>query len=163
MAKKGNSKKDLFLASIPKISLNARDNDLAQRCKFNFSYFVNSDSAGQDFKDWSQQELTKLLEKLKEYSKFSLKYWETKKVGKYPVFVIYGSFPKKSDFKEPNHIPIEAQWCRFHLENKVRLIGFVIPDDFHDLVQENNGYKFDKNTFYVVFLDKDHRFYKTAR
>lgn len=161
MAKRGNKKKASFLASIPQVSLNAKDNDLAKRCKFNFSYFVNSDSAGQDFKDWSQEELAKLLEKLKEYSKFSLKYWENSFAGRYPVFVKYGSFPQNSDFKEPNHIPIEAEWCRFHLENRVRLIGFVIPDSFHGL--EQNGYKFDKNTFYIVFLDKEHRFYKTGK
>jgi len=164
MAKKGNNKRASFLASIPKISLNSDTNDLAQRCKFNFSYFVNDDDAGQDFKDWTHDELAKLLEKLKEYSKFPLSHWKHQKVGNYPVFVNYGNFPStKTDFIEPKHIPLEVEWCRIHLENKPRLIGFVVPDSYHDELQESNGFSFDKNTFYVVFLDKEHKFYKTSR
>ena len=159
-----NSKKTSFLASIPQVSLNATNNDLAQRCKFNFSYFVNDDEAGQDFKDWTQEELVKLLEKLKEYSKFPLSHWKTQNVGKYKVFVNYGTeFPKNTDFTEPKHIPLEVEWCRIHLENKPRLIGFVVPDSYHDELQESSTFKFDKNTFYVVFLDKEHKFYKTSK
>jgi len=164
MAKKGNNKRASFLASIPQVSLNADDNDLAERCKFNFSYFVNSDDAGQDFKDWTQEELIKLLEKLKEYSKFSLNHWKTQNVGSYPVFVNYGSsFPANTDFTEPRHIPLEVEWCRIHLENKPRLIGFIVPDSYHDIVQESSSFRFDKNTFYVVFLDKEHKFYLTSK
>jgi len=161
MAKKGNKKRSSFLSTIPQISLNAPANDLAQRCKFNFSYFVNSDETGQDFGDWRKEELVKLLEKLKEYSKFPLKHWKTQNVGRYPVFVNYGSaFPTNTDFTEPSHIPIEVEWCRIHLENKPRLIGFIVPDSYHDDLQEGNTFRFDKNTFYVVFLDKEHKFYK---
>ena len=41
--KKGNSRKNAFLNELAKeISLNDTSNDLASRCKFNFSYFVNS-------------------------------------------------------------------------------------------------------------------------
>ena len=80
MAKGGNRKKMSFLVNIPKISLNSETNDLAARCKFNFSYFVN-----------------------------------------------YGAFP------------IEVEWCRFHLENKPRLIGFIVPDSFHN--QEHQFYR----------------------
>lgn len=162
MAKKGNSRKDSFLSSIPTISINASENDLAQRCKFNFSYFVN-DEASQDFKDWTQEELSKLFDKLKEYSKSPLSYWKRQNVGKYKVLVNYGAFPTNTDFKEPVHIPIEAEWCRFHLENKPRLIGFVIPDSCHNEEQGNKGFRFDKNTFYVVFLDKEHKFYKPPK
>ena len=150
------------MASIPQISLNSPNNNLAQRCKFNFSYFVNSDDAGQDFQDWTQTELAKLLEKLKEYSKFPLQYWKNQNAGKYKVLVNYGSaFPQNTDFTEPSHIPIEVEWCRFHLENRPRLIGFVVPDSFHDELQDSNDFRFDSNTFYVVYLDKEHRFYKT--
>jgi len=162
MSKKGNSKKKSFLASIPEISLNAANNNLAQRSKFNFSYFVNDDEAGQDFKDWTQEEVVKLLDKLKEYSKFTLNHWKTQNVGKYPVFVNYGAFPINTDFTEPKHIPLEVEWCRVHLENKPRLIGFVVPDSYHDTTQENSTFRFDKNTFYVVFLDREHKFYKTS-
>lgn len=159
---KGNKKKASFLANIPNVSLNSQTNDLAERCKFNFSYFVNDESAGQDFKEWTKDELVKLLEKLKEYSKFPLSHWKTQTVGKYSVLVNYGAFPKeKSVFKEPKHIPLEIEWCRFHLENKPRLIGFVVPESYHNKEQEKNGFLFDKNTFYIVFLDNKHLFYKT--
>ena len=156
-------KEALFASLATKASLNEKDNDLVQRCKFNFSYFVNDDQAGQDFEDWNQGELVKLLNKIKDYSKSPLNYWKTQNVGKYKLFVKYGSFPTNTDFTEPKHIPLEVEWCRFHLENKPRLIGFVIPDSCHDDVKGTKGFRFDKNTFYVVFLDKEHKFYKTSK
>jgi len=155
-------KEALFASLATRASLNETNNNIAERCKFNFSYFVNNDEAGQDFKDWNQEELSKLLNKIKDYTKSSLNYWKTQNVGKYKVFVNYGAFPtKNTDFTEPKHIPIEVEWCRFHLENKPRLIGFKVPDNYHDELQENSLFKFDKNTFYVVFLDREHRFWKT--
>ena len=39
---------------------------LTERCKFNFYYFDNN-NAGQDFKDWTKEELVDLLNKLKCY------------------------------------------------------------------------------------------------
>ena len=159
MAKYKNSKRESFLNSIPTVSLDDDLNDLTIRCKFNFSYFT-IDEAGQDFKDWSQNELSKLLDKLKEYSKFSLKHWEHQKVGRYPVFVKYESFPTNTDFTQPKHIPHQAIWSRFHIENKARLIGFVIPDEYDDKIHQKTSKRFDTNTFYIVFLDKEHRFYK---
>ncbi|SFV75354.1 hypothetical protein MNB_SM-3-374 [hydrothermal vent metagenome] len=158
---KKNSKKQNFLNSIPIISLEDATNDLTLRCKFNFSYFI-VDSAGQDFKDWSQNELSKLFDKLKEYSKFSLSHWENQKVGNYPVFVKYDYFPKNTDFTKPKHVPHQAIWSRFHIENKKRLIGFVIPDEYHDMIHQKTSKRFDTNTFYVVFLDKEHKFYKVS-
>ena len=162
MAKYKNSKKESFLKSIPTTSLDDNSNDLTVRCKFNFSYFT-IDKAGQNFEDWSQNELSKLLNKLKEYSNFSLNHWEQETAGKYPVFVKYASFPINTDFTKPKHIPHQAIWSRFHIENKVRLIGFVIPDEYDDKIHQGTSKRFDTNTFYIVFLDKEHRFYKTKK
>jgi len=162
MAKYKNSKKLNFLSLIPTTSLDDKENDLTARCKFNFSYFT-LDEAGQDFKDWNQNELSKLLNKLKEYSKFSLEYWQNQYQGNYPVFVKYDSFPTNTDFTLPKHIPHQAIWSRFHLENKVRLIGFVIPDGYNDTVHIKTNKRFDTNIFYIVFLDKEHRFYKMEK
>lgn len=159
MAKYKNSKKESFLRSIPITSLDDDSNNLTIRSKFNFSYFT-IDEAGQDFRDWTQNELSKLLDKLKEYSKFPLNHWERQKVGKYSVFVKYESFPINTDFTKPQHIPHQAVWSRFHIENKVRLIGFVIPNEYDDKIHQGTSKRFDTNTFYVVFLDKEHRFYK---
>lgn len=159
MGKYKNKQRKSFLGKIPQTSIDDDSNDLSKRCKFNFSYFTTG-NAGQDFSDWDKNKLSKLLNKLKEYSKFSLKELEHKKQGRYPIFVKYDSFPIKTDFTLPAHIPHQAIWSRFHLENKPRLIGFVLPKGYHDLAHPKTGIRFDQNTFYVVFLDKEHKFYK---
>jgi hypothetical protein len=158
-----NNRKEGFLASIPIISLDSPDDELTKRCKFNFSYFHVQDSISQDFVDWDGNELAKLLNKLKEYSKFTLNHWTRKKVGRYSVFAIYEQFPTNTDFIKPDHIPHQAEWARFHLENRVRVIGFVIPEEYHNNPHPTTRMLFDRNTFYVVYLDKEHRFYKTDR
>jgi len=157
------SRKESFLASIPTTSLDNDTDRLTIKCKFNFSYFHPNQAAGQDFNDWNHNELTKLLDKLVYYSEDSLEYWKNQTSGKHPIFIVYGNFPTNTDFSEPKHIPHQAQWARFHLENKVRLIGFVIPDVYHGIAHPKTKEIFDKNTFYIVFLDKNHLFYKTKR
>lgn len=78
-------------------------------------------------------------------------------------FAEYGDFPKKSDFKHPNYVPHDVRWARFRMDGAFRLVGFLVPKELHNKCKkdkENEEYLFDRNTFYVVFLDKDHRFYK---
>jgi len=105
-----------------------------------------------------------LLNKLKNYSEDSLDRWQKENIGKGigHVLEIYGKFPNKNtDFTEPPSIPMQAKWGRFRLGSSVRLVGFVIPEEYHDKEHSRTKRKFDKNTFYVVFLDKNHKFYKT--
>jgi len=71
--------------------------------------------------------------------------------GKQHVLEKYGAFSRISAFSHPKHVPHQASWARFRLESSVRLIGFMIPEDYSS--------KFDRNTFYIVFLDKNHTFY----
>lgn len=163
MKKFSNSKKTSFLDSIPTISLDSDANDLTTKCKFNFGYFDVQEGVSQAFQEWSHDELVKLFDKLKNYSKDSLNYWKNQKVGNFPVFVIYEHFPTATDFVQPKHIPHQVQWARFHLENKVRVIGFVIPDTYKDKAHPKTAHRFDTNTFYVVYLDKEHRFYKVEK
>ncbi len=144
------------LASYP--SLEEEDSNLTIRCKFNFSYFDKTQSAGQDFADWPEKQILTLLDTLKEYCKNSLTQWIT--MSKY---VNYGVFPLNSDFTHPKHVPHQAQWGRFRLDNKTRLVGFTVPGELHRTPHKITKELFDKNTFYVVFLDKDHKFYKTER
>ena len=40
------------------------------------------------------------------------------------------------------------------MESAMRLVGFFVPED---VVEE---LKLSSDIFYIVFLDKDHRFYK---
>lgn len=159
----GNSKKVAKLSSFSKVSIDDIKDKLTERCKFNFHYMDFSQPAGQRFEDWNVDQLTKLLDKLKNYSETPLKYWLTQaqSVGKrsHNVLEIYGNFPLKSEFTHPKHVPHQAQWARFRLENLVRLIGFVIPNEYHGQAHDGTKQMFDCNTFYVVFLDRDHKFY----
>jgi len=158
--KKKNRRAGAFLANIPLASIEEATDTLAQKCKFNFAYFVK-DNASQDFRDWSQKQLYELFDKLKEYSKFTLAHWENQQLGNHPLFVKYTQFPTNTDFTLPKSIPHQAIWSRFRLEGDSRLIGFVLPDEYRDEAQHKSGFRFDTNTFYVVFLDEHHKFYKT--
>jgi hypothetical protein len=129
-----NKKKDNFLKSLPQSDIET--SKIEQRCKFNFSYFDASQPAGQDFSDWYNQQglnsLSELLKKMKEYTKHSLSYWQNQRVGGggLKILAYYEKFPINSDFIHPTHIPHDVIWARFRLGNKVRLIGFVIPEKF---------------------------------
>lgn len=156
-----NNKKDAFLASIPVLSLESENDLLSTRCKFNFGYF-DVQAAGQDFSDWTHAQLLELMGKLKEYSKQPLLHWRNCPVGKGggTVLSIYDAFPTNSDFTHPKHVPHEVQWGRFRLDFSGRLIGFVLPTNLHDCEHKVTKKRFDSNTFYVVFLDANHRFAK---
>ncbi len=165
-----NRRKNAFLNSRPIASIDDKNDKLSELCKFNFHYMDFSQSAGQKFEDWNQKQLTDLLNKLKNYCGRSLSYWMTQFVGgggkrsrkkRHHILEIYDCYPAKTEFTEPKTVPHQASWARFRLEGKVRLIGFVLPNEYD--AQEHVGTKrrFDCNTFYVVFLDQNHVFYKS--
>lgn len=164
MSKFRNSKKSGFLSSIPTISL--EESDTAYRCSFCFSFLDSNQEAGQDFSQWDASggalSTVGLLNKLKDFTRESLEYWENQ--GQKPL-VIYSKFPSSSDFIHPKHVPHDVRWGRFRLGSKVRLVGFIIPEslDGKEVNIKGNTYRLSRNTFYVVFLDKDHRFYKTEK
>lgn len=162
MSKYQNSRTQEFLKNLSKQpSIEDLKNDLVVRMKFNFSYFDSTQEYGQDFKEWPHEKLYKLFEKLKEYSKKSIDYWRNQRIGGggLKVFSTYDKFPTKSKFFHPAHVPHQAQWGRFHIEKKPRLIGFTIPGEFHNKKHAGKNELFDKNTFYIVFLDEKHKFY----
>ena len=158
-----NNRKSGFLSNFPSSSIDSDSDQLAKKSKLNFSYFCKSQLAGQDFKDWTHEQLIKLLDKSIQYTSQPLIHWERTPIGKGKghVLEMYGTFPKKSDFIHPKYVPHQANWGRFRLESSVRLVGFTIPESYNSQEQNNSGYFFCSNTFYVVFLDKDHVFYKT--
>lgn len=154
-----NSRADRFIESIPKCSLLAVDDTITNRCRFNFSYFT-AQKAGQDFGEWNGDNLAKLLGCLKDYSAQPLTYWLTQPSGKKgTVYSHYGHFPLKSEFEHPKHVPHEAQWGRFRLKWATRLIGFTVPKDLDDKAHPTTGKRYCSNTFYVVFLDANHKFW----
>jgi hypothetical protein len=159
-----NSKKNNYLENFPTASFDSDNCNHASRSKFNFSYFDSSQEAGQDFCSWTHEQLHKLLHKLVEYTKHPLSYWMHQRVGAggLKILEIYGGFPSRSDFYPPKHIPKNVQWARFRLEGDMRLIGFIIPSELDGKNSKaNTNFSFCGNTFYIVFLDEKHRFYKT--
>lgn len=101
-------------------------------------------SQWQSFKEWEENDiLSKLMDILHWYSDKCLfkchgdwKYCE------------YGDFPDKKDttYTHPRHVTSEAIWARFKLWWKIRLIGHRIW-----------------SVFYIVFLDKEHTFWKSDK
>ena len=163
MKKYNNEAKNIFLSEIPTCSLETDTDCLSEKCKFNFAYF-DVQPAGQDFCDWSTDQQTKLFEKLKYFTKETLEHWRRAPIGASgSVLATYGKFPTTSDFKHPRHVPHEVEWGRFRLEQAIRLIGFTLPNRLHGTIQRTTGHAFDCNTFYVVVLDANHRFYKTEK
>lgn len=160
-----NSRKDKFLRSFPAVEFNSTTCNHAGRCKFNFSYFDAAQAAGQDFGDWEKEQICKLLEKLKEYSKNPLSYWLNQRCGAggLKILEIYDGFPRLSDFEHPQHIPKNVRWARFRLEGDMRLIGFLVPAELIGTKSKNQDHVFDGNAFYVTFLDNEHRFYRTKK
>ncbi|WP_349998098.1 hypothetical protein [Stenotrophomonas lacuserhaii] len=158
-----NSRTESFVKSIPEKGVESDGENLSTRCKFNFHYF-QPQPPGQAWVDWSHADLAKLLNKLQIYSENSLKYWENEHSGASGrVLSVYDSFPTKSDFCHPKAVPHDVRWARFRLEQKVRLVGFVVPSALDGRAHPTNHKSFCSNTFYVVFLDKDHRFYVSER
>lgn len=169
MKKFKNPKKDSFLSKIITSSIDNKEDILTKRCKFNFHYMDFTQSAGQKFEEWNHDQLVKFLDKLKNYSEQSLNHWMHVKQRtsshkrNHHVLEVYGDFPRNSEFIHPKHVPHQARWARFRLESEMRLIGFIIPDEFHYTRHPGTDLLFDCNTFYVVFLDKKHKFYITKK
>ncbi|MBR5691357.1 MAG: hypothetical protein IKX46_05325 [Verrucomicrobia bacterium] len=63
-------------------------------------------------------------------------------------FKAYDSFPpkEKTMFERPKNIPLDAHWARVHILNKAVVVGHYY-----------------KNIFYVVFLDKEHKFWLSEK
>lgn len=162
MSKFGNRRKGSFLAQLPENELSSRGDLLTARCKFNFHYFVPG-APGQDWADWGLDGLSKLLRKLQLFSEKSLGEWENEKAGGLRLLAFYNDFPVKSAFARPKQVPHDVRWGRFRLEQKIRLVGFVVPTDKKGSVHCGTGQVFCANTFYVVFLDRDHQFWVTEK
>lgn len=97
---------------------------------------------GQSFEDWEEESiLSELMTRLRQVSSFSVP--EAEQQG---ILKIYGDFPSESDFKHPKHIPPGVNWASISIRGKIRIGGYL-----------------EDNVFYIVFLDKDHRFWITKK
>jgi hypothetical protein len=102
-----------------------------------FSFKDFDHTQGQTFIQWEQASLlSEMMNKLKEYSRKTR--MEAVKAG----LREYGIFPENSEFKKPHHITEDAIWASLHIQGKECVIGHLID-----------------NIFYVVFLDREHKFW----
>jgi hypothetical protein len=156
---KSNKTKNSVLNSVDSLK-DVTFDDAMDLITISFKYFcVNQIPVGQNFPDWKDKMRLDLLEKLAEYTKYSRQHWKNQKSNGLPLLAEYGTFPVNSDFKVPSNIPNpkELIWSRFRLMQKVRVCGFFVSREIA------KNYSLSENTFYVVFLDKDHKFYKTEK
>ena len=96
---------------------------------------------GQSFHDWENSHLlADAIETICGYSSLPLIQQLHNK------FKIYPGFPpeEKTDFKFPKHVSTDARWASMHIKGEPCLIGHVV-----------------NNTFFLVFLDRYHKFYKS--
>ena len=106
---------------------------------FHISFKHLDKTQGQSFHEWETEGLlADALITLHNYSHSSIQSQLNDK------FTCYGDFPPpaKTDFTHPRHVPDDAKWARIHVNGKQVIAGHIF-----------------KNTFYIVFLDRDHRFW----
>jgi hypothetical protein len=112
---------------------------------FSFKDFdIRQIPPGQTYSTWEEEKmLSAFCKKMEEISKMNIV--EAQQQG---VLKIYGAFPDKSEFKHPSYIVEGVNWAVIMdvKGQKGRVAGHIIA-----------------NVFYVVFLDKDHKFYITKK
>ena len=158
MRKFKNPQKDRFLKQFPESSLETCD--IESRCKFNFSYFDDTQVHGSELASLTLETLAHIMEKVRAYTRHDLNYWRNQRCGSggLKIFADYGAFPTKSNFTHPKSIPHDVSWCRFRMENLSRLIGFTVPGTYADKPKKDCA-PYDINTFYLVLIDLEHNFY----
>lgn len=145
------NKRNKFAVKTEKDFERRRNNREEKRVKedlpnmlFSFKDFDNSQiPPGQSYGNWEEHELLAyMLEKFGEICNCNVV--EAQQQG---WLKIYGEFPPVSDFRPPMHIVEEVKWAVIMRikGQKGRVAGHIIG-----------------NVFYVVFLDCEHKFYKTA-
>jgi len=98
----------------------------------------------QSFESWQKDKiLSKLLEKLRHLSRLTIQ--EAKQQG---FITEYDMFPDNTDFKCPKKFEDGVRWSVIKkiTGQKARIVGYIVD-----------------NIFYIVFLDKDHQFWKTKK
>ncbi|MGM8361633.1 hypothetical protein ACSV4D_06945 [Flavobacterium sp. ARAG 55.4] len=132
--------------SIIKSTLESKKsvNDSSENFKVSFQFIDTSQKFGSTFKDWQKSGL--LAKMLECFSGYCCNQLLQQVDG--DKFSIYGNFPPKDKtlFSFPEFVPEDANWARIHITGKVVVIGHIVKD-----------------TFYVVFLDKTHKFWLTKR
>ena len=112
---------------------------------FSFKDFdIKQIPPGQSFDEWQEDKLLSyMIQKFGHICNLNIVEAQQQRVLK-----IYDEFPENSDFKHPQHISDEVKWAVImDIKGQKGRVGGHIID----------------NTFYVVFLDKEHKFYITEK
>ena len=111
---------------------------------FSFKHFSNIDGIGQSIQTWQSEALTdSLYEKLIYVTQNGITILQQE-----GTLTCYKRFPSVSDFSVPGDLDESLNWSV--IKNiggqKHRVAGFI-----------------ENNVFYIVYLDRDHRFWPTSR
>lgn len=115
---------------------------------FSLKHLIDVDDVGQSLEDWAKGDSKLLLGLLQKMSHISKQ--TAADARQDPTLTIYGEFPApdKTDFKCPPSLKEQQNWgvIRNIGGQKARAAGF-----------------FRDNVFHVVFLDKEHKFWKSEK
>lgn len=99
---------------------------------------------GQSFEEWEEERLLALaISKLREICQLTVGQATSQQFIK-PYTKV--GFPPNSNFTHPRHVLPDIIWCSMHIQGKECVIGH-----------------FEDNIFHLVFLDKEHQFWKTKK
>ena len=99
---------------------------------------------GQSFEEWEDDKLLALAVcKLREICQLTIGQATAQQIIKQYTKI---GFPPESVFEHPKHVLPDVIWCSMHIKGKECIIGY-----------------FEDNVFQVVFLDKNHEFWKTRK
>jgi len=99
---------------------------------------------GQSFEEWEEEKLLALaVSKLREVCQLTIGQATAQQIIKQYTKI---GFPPESGFEHPKHVLPDVTWCSMHIKGKECVIGYFVD-----------------NVFQVVFLDKNHEFWKTKK
>jgi hypothetical protein len=135
--------------SRSKASLNRKSKTLETRENKRETFIVLSFrdfdiNQGQDFEEWEQEKLLALMiNKLRAICQITMAQATAQQIIK-PYTKV--DFPPESAFTHPKHVLPDVTWCTMHIQGKECIIGHI-----------------EDNIFHIVFLDKEHEFWKTKK
>jgi len=123
-----------------------RDSYCSLKINISYEYYIENayDREPQSFKSWEEENrLSSLNETLKSLCQLTMA-----EAIQRSFIKIYGQFPQKSKFDCPTHLLGITSWATLNRISgqKARVCGYV-----------------QENTFYIVFLDKNHDFWPTEK
>lgn len=137
--KKGNS----ILKEIEK-PRSVNDIERTANFKLSFQDLDTTQKFGSAFLDWQKAGLLSLaMETLRGFCCLPMR----QQIDG-DKFAIYDSFPPegRTMYEYPKNVPEDAHWAKIHVNGPAVIIGHIVND-----------------TFYVVFLDKTHKFWLTEK